>query len=493
MSTASTNENEGLVGVKLMVCVVCLANLGYLVYYYGWVWTMTHHNFDYMSWSFVPVPDPASWVDNRFNIDWTLYALMIFQLFPVYVVFWILGNPSSRLRYDIHAISIIAAVLVCVGLILWYVLVVWLLQNNSTLWPWSVANEVNNCCKNYGAVASVFGCHNFHDCVDLPTTPTIRLHTDKIFEDHLLAIVICFGFLVLQVFVNAMLKSYVQNQAQTQSQPDQSLPTVNSPPDERHGYDLGLSRAPDDFGPYWLHTVNVVYVVLCCVFLTCGLLVLDVRHTHEFPAVGPIGIRSARNGIEAVGLVMSATVIVLPALVLMAMAFARTRWLLNIVFVLVLVLVMVHLFSFTTMIYSRGTANIPGHPNSMANHPLRCCAADTYSDPSSDCDNGGVCNLPVPQFPHVVLPLSSSQIPFNPTHVLIFWMMFAMIFLDVVTLVFLVNLYVGKNTVRMAGTALIQALWTPRVTSQKILAAATPAIFSYGTPYKRFDASGKLE
>lgn len=149
MSASSSNDNEGLVGVRLMVCVVCLANIGYLVYYYGWVWTMTHHQHEYTSWNFAPVPDPASWIDQRFNLDWTLYALMIFQLFPVYIVFWILINPQSRLRYDIHALSIIAALVVCVGLILWYVLVVWIVENNSTLWPWSVSNSVDFCCKNY--------------------------------------------------------------------------------------------------------------------------------------------------------------------------------------------------------------------------------------------------------------------------------------------------------------------------------------------------------
>jgi hypothetical protein len=492
MSSSSANENEGMVGVRLIVCVVCLANVGYLVYYYGWVWTMTHHTHEYTSWNFAPVPDPASWIDQRFNLDWTLYALMIFQLFPVYIVFWILINPQSRLRYDVHAVSIIVALGVCVGLIVWYILVVWIVENNSTLFPWSVSNSVNFCCKNYGAVASVFGCHNFHDCQDLPTTPTIRLHTDPIFEDHLLAIVVCFGFLVLQVFVNAMMKNYVQSQSQSSAPSAPAAPAQTLPGNGGYqGPDLGLSYVPSDMGPYFLHAVNVVYVALVCVFLTCGLLVLDVRHTHQFPAVGPIGIRSARDGLEAVGLVMSATLIVLPALVMMAMAFSNTRWLLLAVFVLVLALVLVHFFSFATMIYSRGTANRPGEPNSMANHQLRCCAGDVYSDPSSECDNAAPCDLPTPQFPLVKGPLSSSQIPFNSTHTLIFWMMFAMLFLDMVVVIFLVNLYVGPSTVRTAGNAIIQAMWSPRVTSRHLLGAAVS--FNSWAGYKKFDISGKLE
>jgi len=179
--------------------------------------------------------------------------------------------------------------------------------------------------------------------------------------------------------------------------------------------------------------------------------------------------------------------------VLMAMAFSQKRWLLIVVFVVMLALVLVHFFSFTTMIYSRGTANTPGHPNSMANHPLRCCAGDVYADPSSDCDNAGPCDLPVPQFPNIHLPLSSSQIPYNSTHVLIFWMMFSLLILDIVTIVLLVNLYVGQNTVKLAGNALIQALWAPRTATRQVIAAAAPAVF-YAMGYnKKFDIAGKLE
>lgn len=125
----------------------------------------------------------------------------------------------------------------------------------------------------------------------------------------------------------------------------------------------------------------------------------------------------------------------------------------------------------------------------MANHALRCCAGDTYSDPASQCDNTGPCNLPVPQFPTVHLPLSSSQVPFNQVHVLIFWVMFALLFLDVVCIIFVINLYVGQNTVKMAGAALIQALFTPRATSRQFFTATVPTFMGY----KKFDVSGKME
>ena len=57
---------------------------------------------------------------------------------------------------------------------------------------------------------------------------------------------------------------------------------------------------------------------------------------------------------------------VMPALVLVTMTVWQRRWLLYLVFALVVLLSLVHFFSFMTMIYSRGTANRPGQPNSMA-------------------------------------------------------------------------------------------------------------------------------
>ncbi len=252
-----------------------------------------------------------------------------------------------------------------------------------------------------------------------------------------------------------------------------------------------------------LHGVNTFYVALCCVLLIFGLLMLDVRYTHQYPAVGPEGIRSARNGAEAVGLVMSATVILMPALVLMAMALYETRWLLLILFVVVLALMLVHVFAFMTMIYSRGTANRPGHPNSMANHPLRCCAEDTRIDPQSECDNAGLCNLPVPQFPALVLPLSSSQIPYVWTHVLIFWTMFVVLIFDVVLVVYLINLFVGRNTVRMAGSAVAAVFRTarsrvtsapppPRMPGASDMSLPPPPRVMLPVPQRQFRADGGL-
>jgi len=69
--------------------------------------------------------------------------------------------------------------------------------------------------------------------------------------------------------------------------------------------------------------------------------------------------------------------------------------------------------------------------------------------------------------------------------------MFTLLVLDVVCIIFIINLYVGQNTVRMAGNALIEALFAPRVASRQFFTATVPAILTGS--HKRFDPAGKLE
>jgi len=429
---------EGALGSRILTYVLCFAHLGYLVYYFGWVWTMTQWQWEYTGWLSVPVPDPASWINQRYTVEYVLYALMIFNLFPPYVMLWITVRPQYAFRYFIHSACVAWPAALDAVFLVWWVLVPWIWQNNSTVWPFSVVNSVSFCCKNYGAVASSYACANVHDCLDLPTTPTIYLHTNPIFEDQLLAVtILLFVFLLLHVVLNVTLRVH----GSTASAPSTDQTTLPQPNNSNNNVPNGESQ---DI----LHVFNTIYVVLACILLIFGLLVLNVRCTHQYPATGPIGIRCARNTVEAVGLVMSASVIVMPALVLVAMTVWQRRWLLYLVFALVVLLSLVHFFSFMTMIYSRGTANRPGQPNSMANHALRCCAGDVFIDPQSECDNAVTCNLPVAPFTQITGPLSSSQVPYNPVHTLIFWVMFVLLVLDVIIIVMLVNVYIGRGTMQ---------------------------------------------
>ncbi len=393
----SSAAEEGLLGSRIFTYVLCLGHIGYLVWYFGWVWTMTQWQWEFTGWLSAPVPDPASWVNRQFTPEWYLYGVLIFNLFPAYAMLWIMVKPQYNFRYFVHAASVALAGIIDFLLLIWYILIPWIWENNSTVWPFSTVNSVDFCCKNWGAVASSYCCHNVHDCLDLPTTPTIRLHTNPIFEDHLLAIFVLLIFLLAYTVLNWMVRSH-GSVAVTSADSDGTLPqptgsAASTPPTPPNGDSVNL-----------VHLINTVYVALACVLLLWGLLVLDVRYTHQYPATGPVGIRSARDTVEAVGLVMSATIIVMPAFILIVMALWRTRWLILFMFVLIVLLALVHLFSFLTMIYSRGTANRPGQPNSMANHPLRCCAGDVYTDPQSECDNAGPCNLPLAPLPNIVYP-----------------------------------------------------------------------------------------
>jgi hypothetical protein len=465
---SSTGSGEGVVWSRLFAVVVCLTNLGWLVYYYGWVWTMTQFPWEFTSWSFSPVPDPVSFINQQFNTDWGLYSLMIFSLFPIYVMMWIIVWPRSMVRYDIHAFAVAVAGVICMILLVYYVLFSWVFENNNSVTnPFSVVNSVDFCCKDFGAVTASHACHNFHECVDLPTTPPIRLATNPVFERHLLGVAIAFVFLLFQIAANVATRAYVvSSNAAAAALPMSTADVVSNAPKE-----------PSEAGRNFLHGVNTVYVTLTCCFLIFGLLVLNVRYTHQFPAVGPYGIRGARNSVAAVGLVMSSTAIVMPALVLLVMTVYSVRWLLWIVFVLMLLLVLVHLFAWFTMIYSRGTANAPGQPNSMANHPMRCCAADVYMDPSSECDNVVPCNLPVPQFPTILPPLTSSQIPRSPTHNLIFWMFFVLLILDVVCIACVVNTYIGQDSARQAADMVINQMYAVKSWASQPPASSARAFY----------------
>jgi hypothetical protein len=208
-----------------------------------------------------------------------------------------------------------------------------------------------------------------------------------------------------------------------------------------------------------LRGVNIVYVILICVYCVLGLLTLDIRYSHEFPPTGPIGIQSARSGFEAWGLVLSGSVVFVPALVLIVLFLSRKNYHGKLaVFAVIIVLSVMHLFVLMTIMYSRGTANQPGYPNSLANHPLRCCAGDVAAHPLSQCDNPlAVCVFPVAAFPTFVGPLSSHDIPSNATHTLIFVCMLLFLIMDGVILVIVFVVHLGgdiQKTIAATTTAI---------------------------------------
>jgi hypothetical protein len=415
---------ENITGTLVLAVVLCMLNLAWLWYYFGVVWSFTRgFQHEFTQWFTPPAPGPL--VDQRFNFQWMCLAPLVFNVFPPLVALWIMLKPTAWWRYDLHRICLAVAVVITGASLTYFVVWVWVWQNGSSLFPFSIANSVNDCCKYFGAYAASHHCHNLVECVDLPTVPTIRLHTDEYFEQHILVgMPGCLVFAGAQLFVASMMRTYVAVDQYT----DKKL--------------LPKQRA--------LHAVNALYVILVCVYAAFGLLILQIRYTHQFPPTGPVGIISAaRHGIEAVGLVMSGGVVVVPGLVLLVMLLAKNGQRLGvlIVFGLIALLTLTHFFAFVTMMHSRGTANQPGYANSYANHPMRCCAGDVAAHPLSQCDNpAAVCVYPVAAFPSFRAPLSSHDIPSNATHTLIFALMFLFLVLDGVILGLVYVTFIGERT-----------------------------------------------
>jgi hypothetical protein len=449
-TTTTTTDDESVNGAYVIAIIVCMLSLGWLWYYFGYVWSFTKFQYEFTAWFSPPAPGPI--VDQRYNFQWIILLLPIFNLFPPFVGLWVLLKPTAVWRYDLHKICMLVAVIATGIALVYSILVIWILQNGSSVFPFSVANPAEYCCKYYASPH----CHNFVDCVDLPTVPTIHLHTGRIFEHHiLLGMPGCIVWLTAQLVVFSMVRNYIAYQSPSSS------------PSSQTRKQRGCVTA--------LKVINFVYVMLLCVYFVFGLLVLDIRYSHEYPPTGPIGLQSGRTGLEAVGLVMSGGVVLVPAFVLLVMFLQQQRSYTGkvAVFVLIAALTVTHMFAFMTMMYSRGTGNQPGYPNSFANHPLRCCAGDVAANPLSQCDNpAAVCVFPVAAFPSFVGPLSSHVIPSNPVHTLIFVCMFLFLTMDAAILSIVFVAYLGAKK-----AAIVQAIgaWMPSSSSFAIATAYAPS------------------
>lgn len=460
-ATTASNDNDDsdndesdarqslYIGQVLFVALIAV-HLGYLVYYYGYVWLFTKFQYDFTGW--VPGPSvPAQYIDERYGWQWGVTCLMMLNFFPPLVGIWTLLRPTVEGRFHLHLVTTVIAVFFVGFALLWFFIVIWIFQNNSSFYPFSIANSVNYCCKLWGAVAGSGKCHNIADCIDLPTTPTIYLRGDFVFGQHLWSQLTNLGLLLLHWLGNYILRQYMSRLTMTDSTVLFGSASSSSSSKKRGtSSNKGLVTA--------LHVINILYFIVIVFYLTFGLLTLDVRHTHEFPPTGPVGIRSARGSFESVGMIMSASVILIPALVLFAMlAEGKSGWLM-LVFVLMILFTVVHLFSWMTMILSRGTANRPGFPNSLANHPLRCCAPDTMAAVNSECDNTALalpCTLPIPGHPGITtLPASSNDVPANPVHTFIFIAMFFFLVMDATLLALVFVAFLGSTRMRETQEAI---------------------------------------
>lgn len=433
---------------SIVIVVVSVLQYAYMTYYFGWVWFNLPFKHEYTQAFSPPAPGPL--VDARYGLQWLVIALMAFNALLPMTAMWFLSLPQNISRQDIYLWTGAVSVLVCAGVGVWSLAYMFVFQNNNTFFPFSVVNEVNFCCKYWGSVFADHGCHNFNDCVDLPTVPTISLHTNPHFVKHMWACAFLAAFAVLHVFLSRMHYYYVNNYNTLLDTQD------TSPSSSSSGGSSYPTSGPFSFyqtrptqytknGRIALHVFNSIYLVMALCYLVFFALILTPRYSHEWPPVGPIGIQDGRSVFQSIGIVMSTTVILIPFLVLLAMWAQGNYPGLVTILVVFMLLATCHVFAFMTMITTRGNANQPGVPNNLANHPLRCCAPDVYSDPTSQCDNAGPCTLPFDGYPQwTTLPTSSADIPYNPTHTGMFVMMIFFLILDFIIAVLLFVTFLGR-------------------------------------------------
>lgn len=435
----------------IAIVVLSVLQYAYLTYYFGWVWFNLPFKHEYTQAFSPPAPGPL--VDARYGLQWLVIALMAFNALPPLTAAWLLHSPENTARKDIYRFTGAFAVLVCVAVGLWSLLYIYVFQNNSTFFPFSVANEVNFCCKYWGSVFADHGCHNFNDCIDLPPIPTISLHTNPYFVKHLWACAFLTAFSVAHVFMSGAQSYYQQGYndvIDALGEDEDGLKTSSSYP--RTGPFSYYQTRPTQYtrnGRIALHVFNSIYLVMALCYLVFLALVLTPRYSHEWPPTGPIGIQDGRMTFQVIGIVMSSTVILVPFLVLLAMWAQGNYPGLVTILVVFMLLSTCHVLAFMTMITTRGTANLPGVPGNLANHPLRCCAPDVYSDPTSQCDNAVACVLPFDGYPQwTTLPTSSADIPYNSTHTGMFVMMIFFLILDFIIAVLLFVTFLGRAVLK---------------------------------------------
>jgi hypothetical protein len=154
----------------------------------------------------------------------------------------------------VHRATIAVAAIFNVFIFLYLVIIVWIFQTNSCVFPFSYANDVNMCCVKYGCMASAYACHNFNPCTDFP--PMGQLHTNPVFEQQIWAPLVFLLFLLMHVFCAAMIYFFSSAASLTVTRP-------------ANAYNKRGARA--------IRIIMVIVFVFICLYYTLGILPLNVR------------------------------------------------------------------------------------------------------------------------------------------------------------------------------------------------------------------------
>jgi len=441
--------SESLNTARFMLVVVAFLHLGFLVYYFGWLWPLIKFQNEWTGWATASsAVMPGPYIDMRWT-TWQWYAVAIFvvNLAPPLVILFTVSQIYSRIRQDTTGLVLG----VCVGLSLLGVaglLIIWLITTNSTYHPFAISNSYLYCCAKYGSTAASGHCKNIQECIDYPSA-TVVLEVNDIFT-QLLGSIIAFGILaVVELFILAMARAYALVALVN--------PTGSWSDPSRTKRQRALANLPRGLLAS-LYFMVVLVAVLFAIHALVGYLALDLRYSRESPATAPLGLQSARDPITMSTMVCSATVLLVPGILLLAVYVIGESGLIRMMVTGSLCcLTLTHLYAFFAMAVARGYANRPGQPNNPAISKLYCCAEDVRLDPASQCDNSIPCRADLKV-------KTSADLDYDPAHANIFTFTGVFVLLDLcavaITICVLFWLHVSKRQRSVAPAASAAAAQT---------------------------------
>lgn len=297
---------ESMTAVQVIVGILCIIHVGLMVYLFGGIFSLLKFQREYTGW--VTPPPPGSRIMASWSHYWYFYpiAALLLQLVVVPFVLFTLNNVYSRIRVDVARLFVTVGIIVN-GLVFAALVVMWVFSNSS-YFPFNPASSDDYCLAFYGSVAASGHCRNIADAVGRPSA-TIVLGLNETFK-QLFATTIVSGAVLcgLWYFVDT-LRSYSASVAAT------------GVPDKQH---LLIQRAVRNTPGYlrWPFTILViVYVLTVMAYFLSGPLLLDIRHTTQYPATGPIGVQSGRTGLVIAGLVCLATALLVPSVAIASIRF----------------------------------------------------------------------------------------------------------------------------------------------------------------------------
>jgi hypothetical protein len=461
---------ESLNAVQVIVALMAILHLGLCVYVFGGVFSQLKFQREFTGWATPPPPGQrimASW-----SHYWYFYPIMVLLLNAIVspFCFFALNNVYSRIRIDVARL-VAGLVLLVTALSFVALCLMWFLFSNSQYFPFNPASSDDYCLAYYGSVAASGHCRNVADAVGRPSA-AIVLGINEIFKQLFAATIFLGILLIAQELALDSLRNYAASVAST------------GIPDRAYLRFRNAVRSTPKVLRWIMTVVIIVYVLVLLAYFLTGPLILDLRHTTQFPATGPIGTQSARTAFTLAGLVCLATAILVPVLAVFSIRVIGKRGYTQVVIALLLVLMALHCFGLMTVAQARSNANKPGQPNNPGNSEHYCCVPEIYNDPASQCDNA----IPCPGGPTTI-----DQLRVNDPHTTIFAMAFVFIGLDVgvIILVYLIGLWNSSVAKNLPGAAVRTVEAADALISQQVpdkLAAAAAAT----TPDKHADVMAQI-